>query len=182
MLQVNFYRVVFVVPSITILFMTIYIIIKFFIPTNEEETDRKSMKIAERFGSGFFVFLQCILGMLIHPAFCIFTVIVFLPIFGMKFNFFTMKNKDRLRQTVFIAAYCYVVYALTHFSHKPNLLKTNKTAISKLWLVIGELYLDAQCPGNLLLFFIWTLWIPNIIIILWFRPITYISELISRKQ
>lgn len=134
----------FIVPSITILFMAIYIIIKFFIPTNEEENDRTSVKLAERFGSAFFVFLQCILGMLIHPAFCIFTVIVFLPIFGMKFNFFTMKNKDRLKQTVFIAVYCCVLYALTHFNHKPNLLKTNKTEISKLWLIIGELYLDAQ--------------------------------------
>ena len=151
-------------------FLVFYIIVKLW---NSKEKPKviSNSQTEKRVVIIFFLTFQCLVGLYIHPAFCYFTSLIFLPLYGMKFNFLSMKNKDRLKQCMFILCYSCVVYSLSQFNYKPHLQGTNRANISKIWLVIGELYRDTLWTGNKLLLFIWTFWIPNMVIFLWTRGV-----------
>lgn len=116
-----------------------------------------------RFVGIFGLVLQGILGILIHPAYAYFTTIVFLPLYGLKFNFWRMGIKDILRYTVLAAAYGCVIFALTHWQHHPKLGEILGDKYNSYEVSIGELYRDSACTENWLLFLIWVGWIPNFI-------------------
>ncbi|CAI2361463.1 unnamed protein product [Moneuplotes crassus] len=165
-----------------------FIIFLMFIKLSVPKSDGKvepGTRIEARFVCFFLLALQTITGLFISPAFCIFTSLVFCPLYGMKFNFLKMSASQKLRQFVFIVVYCCVLYCLGHFNYTPRLkgisrirdwtgsdstdLYNPKKISLNIFGIIGELYRDQNCAGNQLLFLLWTCWIPSLLLFIWTR-------------
>lgn len=150
------------VPSCTAGFLILYKIIQGTVARSAKNVvSAYPNKPAKKFMNLLTLSLQCIFGVLIHPAFGFFTAVIFLPLYGIKLNFFKLPNSERLKYFIFFAVYAFVVYCLSHFNYTSRLEQIMGGKINSFWAFVGEMYKDTQCADNLLLFFIWASWIPN---------------------